>query len=149
MSSTQDYLRVCREASTLAEYESAFTSAMATLTHFLGCKNHQEVQKAYKRLAREHHPDAGGSEAAFVELTDQMKAWEELAAVDKERRPILKKYQTIMDPPKRKLPKVPTMKERLVKELHNPRVAKTIERAGTEIISSVGKALIRAMLSKM
>ena len=47
-----------------------------------------EIKKSFKKLARKHHPDAGGDEAAFKEISE---AYEVLS--DKEKR---KEYDTML-----------------------------------------------------
>jgi curved DNA-binding protein CbpA len=55
----------------------------------------EEIQKAYRRLAKNHHPDAGGTDEAFKEIT---RAYEILGDPDKRRD-----YDTYGDPNDRNL----------------------------------------------
>jgi len=39
--------------------------------HFVGVKNQEELKVRYRELAKKHHPDKGGSQAIFVEVTNE------------------------------------------------------------------------------
>lgn len=43
--------------------------------YFANCQTHEEAKQRYRRLAFKHHPDQGGSEAQFIELNKQYKAF--------------------------------------------------------------------------
>lgn len=46
--------------------------------HFAGCKTAEEVERRYRELAREHHPDLGGDTSTMAEINRQhnmRKAW--------------------------------------------------------------------------
>jgi len=45
------------------------------MTYFDDCTTQEQVKTKYRKLAKEHHPDMGGSEAIFKQLNQEYLNW--------------------------------------------------------------------------
>ena len=46
------------------------------IEYFAGCRTPEEVRERYKELAKQHHPDAGGSTDTMQEINAQRDKWQ-------------------------------------------------------------------------
>jgi hypothetical protein len=140
-----DLVHQIESAATPEQLHDAWEAVLEACYHLGRPQTREEADRARTAAARRLHPDAGGTDAAFRELTEHYTLWTEAFAVYRSMRAIMGRHPAAFQPLP---PGRPTFTQALATSMAKPRRRRKVAKAAGNLAQGVVESVIDAMLRR-
>lgn len=137
------------DAESIDELDKLRQALLGELEHFHSVQTKEDLQARYKMLAKKLHPDAGGSDAAFTVLRNELDQWLAIEEIYTPLRVRMERYPDVFCTAVQKSPISSTsFAERVRKNLSKKETRQRVSKAAGVVVGEIAQAAIDGLLRR-